>query len=427
MGTFDVSVLELGGGVTEVLSTSGDTYLGGEDFDQRIVDWISEEFNKSEGIDLRTDSMALQRLKEEAEKVKKELSTTTEVDINLPFITADSTGPKHLTMKLNRSKFEELVEDLVLKTLEPCKTALKDSGLTKDDIDEVLLVGGMTRMPAVQDTVSRFFDKELNKSVNPDEVVACGAAIQAGVFSGEVDNVVLLDVTPLSLSIETMGGVATRLVDKNTTIPVTKKETFSTASDNQPAVNIHVVQGERQMASDNKTLGRFDLIDLPAALRGVPQIEVSFDINADGLVVVKARDLGTNKEQSIKIESSSGLSEDEIEKMVKDAEEHAEEDTKKKALVEARNNADSTIFMVEKTLKENEDIEESLVTAVNEKVDELKTALQGDDVDSITTTTQAVGEALQPIMQFVAAKNAPTEEPSMNADGSINVESEDIE
>ncbi|HZV80938.1 MAG TPA: molecular chaperone DnaK, partial [Geobacteraceae bacterium] len=351
-GTFDISILELGDGVFEVKSTNGDTFLGGEDFDQVVIDWIADEFKKDQGIDLRTDKMALQRLKEAAEKAKCELSTSMETDINLPFITADATGPKHLNLKLSRAKLEALCADLLAKLDGPCRQALKDSGLSISEINEVILVGGMTRMPAVQQRVEQIFGKTPNRGVNPDEVVAIGAAIQGGVLKGDVKDVLLLDVTPLSLGIETLGSVMTKLIEKNSTIPCRKSQVFSTASDNQPAVSIHVLQGEREMAADNKTLGNFELTGIPAAPRGVPQIEVTFDIDANGIVHVSAKDLGTGKEQSIRITASSGLSKEEIDKMVREAEAHSSEDKKKRELIEARNQADSTVYQTEKSLKE---------------------------------------------------------------------------
>ena len=393
-GTYDISILEIGDGVFEVKATNGDTHLGGEDFDQRIIDWLADEFRKDQGIDLRTDNMALQRLKEAAEKAKMELSTSMETDVNLPFVTADSSGPKHLNVKLTRAKMESLVADLVEKLVPPMDIALKDAGLKPSDIDEVILVGGMTRMPMVQEKVKEFFGKEPHKGVNPDEVVGVGAAIQAGVLKGDVKDVLLLDVTPLSLGIETLGGVLTKLIEKNTTIPTRKSQIFSTAADNQPAVSIHVLQGERDMATDNKTLGRFELVGIPSAPRGVPQIEVTFDIDANGIVNVSAKDLGTGKEQSIRITASSGLSEEEIQQAVKEAEMHAEDDKKKRELVEAKNNADSLIYQTEKTLSEMGDkVDVGTKQTIEENVQGLKTAMEGDDVEAIKRASEELMQA----------------------------------
>jgi molecular chaperone DnaK len=393
-GTFDVSILEIGDGVFEVKSTNGDTFLGGEDFDMRLVSYLADEFQKTQGIDLRKDKLALQRLKEAAEKAKIELSSTTQTEINLPFITADASGPKHLTMKLTRAKFEALVDDLVQKTIEPCRQAMKDAGVTAAEINEVVLVGGMTRMPKVQEVVKQLFGKEPHKGVNPDEVVAIGAAIQAGVLAGDVKDVLLLDVTPLSLGIETLGGVFTRLIDRNTTIPTKKSQVFSTAEDGQQAVTIRVFQGEREMATDNKMLGQFDLVGLPPAPRGVPQIEVTFDIDANGIVNVQAKDKGTGKEQQIRIQASGGLSETDIEKMVKDAEAHADEDKKRKAQVEAKNHAEALLHSTEKALAEHgSKVGDAERKAIENGMADLKEALKGDDADAIQAKTNALAQA----------------------------------
>ncbi len=411
-GTFDISVLDIGGGTFQVKSTAGDTHLGGDDFDQRIIDWLCDEFKRDQGIDLRQDRMALQRLKEAAEKAKIELSTVQQTDVNLPFITADASGPKHMNITLSRAKLEQLVMDLVEKTLEPCKQAVADAGKTTAQIDEVILVGGQTRMPLVQQKVKQFFGKEPNKSVNPDEVVAIGAAIQAGVLGGEVKEVLLLDVTPLTLGIETLGGVMTPLISRNTTIPTSKSQIFSTATDSQPSVEIHVLQGERQMANDNRTLGRFMLDGILPAPRGMPQVEVTFDIDANGILSVKALDKGTGKEQKITITVSSGLSKDEIEKMRKEGEAHAAEDARRKEEVEVRNTADNMAYMAEKTLRDNKDkIPEALNKDIEGKIAAVREAMKGSNMDVIKQASQSLNDAMMKVGPEISKQQQPPQPP----------------
>ena len=420
-GTFDISIMEIGDGVFEVKSTNGDTHLGGEDFDLILIDYLADEFQKDQGIDLRNDKMALQRLKEAAEKAKMELSSSMETDVNLPFITADANGPKHLNIKISRSKLEALVGDLLDKLEGPCKVAIKDAGLSAGDIHEVIMVGGMTRMPAVQERVKKIFGKEPNKGVNPDEVVALGASIQGAVLKGDVDDVLLLDVTPLSLGIETLGGVMTKLIEKNTTIPTKKSQIFSTAEDNQPAVTVHVLQGEREMASYNKTIGRFELVGIPPAPRGTPQIEVTFDIDANGIVEVSAKDQATGKQQSIRITASSGLSKEEIERLVKDAELHAEEDKKRKELVDARNNADGLIYSAEKSMGELGDkVNSTTRTEIEDVINDLKRSMEGDDTAEIRRLTEVLTHASHSLAESMY-QNASQSDDSQSGGGAENM------
>ena len=420
-GTFDVSILELGDGVFEVKSSNGDGHLGGDDFDQKVINWIAEEFNKSDGIDLRKDPMALQRLKEAAETAKKELSSSKQTDINLPFVTADASGPKHLNLTLTQAKFEELVSDLVERTVQPCKQAIDDAGLSKTEIDEVILVGGSTRIPKIQEKVKEIFGKEPNKSVNPDEVVALGAAIQGGVLSGDVDDILLLDVTPLSLGIETLGGVSTNLIERNTTIPTKKSQVFSTAADNQTTVEIHVLQGEREMASDNKTIGRFHLSDIPPSPRGVPQIEVTFDIDANGILNVNAKDKATGKEQSIRIEASSGLSDSEVEKMVNDAKKHESEDKQKREKIDLANQAEHLVYETEKNINENGDkLDENDKKNLNEKLDALKKAKDSGDSELIKSSMESLNTVWSGLAQkmYEPGEQNPNSGPTENKDSS---------
>ncbi len=406
-GTFDISILEVGDNVVEVRATNGDTFLGGEDFDHRVITYLVDEFKKENGVDLAQDRMALQRLKEAAEKAKKELSTSMEAEVNLPFITADASGPKHMLIKLSRAKLEQLVEDLIQRTAEPCKKALADAKLSANEIDEVILVGGMTRMPLVQAKVQEFFGKEPNRSVNPDEVVAMGAAIQGGILAGDVKDVLLLDVSPLSLGIETLGGVMTKLIERNTTIPTRKSQVFTTAAANQPSVSIHVLQGERPMSQDNMTLGRFELTGIPPAPRGVPQVEVSFDIDANGIVNVSAKDMGTGKEQSIQITASSGLSEDDIERLIKDAESHAEDDKKKQELIEARNHADTLVYSTEKSVADlGEKLDAEMKADIEAKLEALKATLESEDVDAIKQATEDLASASHKMAEMIYKQQA---------------------